>query len=172
LFGNIIAATSSVLVKRKVFDKVGLFDEVFKQCEDWDMWLRIAKNYYIYHVKEYLVQYREHKSRLSSNNEQAFFYETAVLNKALSTAPLEINSIDVYASSYINRSVVYFYFGEYHKFREMFIKGAKVSPKLVTIEHIFLLLISFLGDGLIDRLKTVRRQIKKRWIARRVQEIP
>jgi glycosyltransferase involved in cell wall biosynthesis len=172
LFGNIIAATSSVLVKRKVFDKVGLFDEVFKQCEDWDMWLRIAKNYYIYHVKEYLVQYREHKSRLSSNNEQAFFYETAVLNKALSTAPLEINSIDVYASSYINRSVVYFSFGEYHKFREMFIRGAKVSPKLVTIEHIFLLLISFLGDGLIDRLKTVRRQIQKRWIARRVQEIP
>jgi glycosyltransferase involved in cell wall biosynthesis len=172
LFENIIDATSSVLVKREVFDKVGLFDEVFKQCEDWDMWLRIAKNYYIYHVKEYLVQYREHKGRLSSSNEEAFFYETAVLKKALSTAPPEINSVDVYASSYINRSVAYFSFGEYRKFREMFIKGAGISPKFVTIEHIFLLVISFLGDGLIDRIKTVKRQIQKRWIARRVQEIP
>jgi len=171
-FENIIDATSSVLVKREIFDKIGLFDEAFKQCQDWDMWLRIAKIYYIYHVKEYLVQYREHKGRISSNNEKGFFYETAVLKKALSTAPPEINSVDVYASSYINRSVVYFSFGEYHKFREMFIRGARVSPKLVTIEHIFLLVISFLGDGLIDRIKAAKRQIQKRWIAHRVREIP
>lgn len=171
-FENIIDATSSVLVKRGVFDKVGLFDEAHKQCEDWDMWLKIAKNYYIFPIKEYLVQYREHKGRLSSRNEEAFYYEKAVLKKALSAAPPEINPVDVYASSYINRSVAYFSFGEYQKFREMFIKGARISPKLVTIEHIALLCISFFSDGLIDRIKTVKRQIQKRWIARRVREIP
>ena len=100
------------------------------------------------------------------------FCSKAVLKKALSAAPPEINPVDVYASSYINRSVAYFSFGEYHKFREMFIKGARISPKLVTIEHIALLCISFFSDGLIDRIKTVKRQIQKRWIARRVREIP
>jgi glycosyltransferase involved in cell wall biosynthesis len=168
LFENIIDATSSVLIKREVFDKIGLFDETFKQCEDWDMWLRIAKDYYIYHVKDYLVRYREHESRLSSRNEEAFFYETAVLKKALSTAPPGISSVDVHASSYINRSIVYFSFGNYQEFRKMFIKGARVSPKLVTMEHIALLCISFFSDGLIERIKTVKRQIQKRWIERRV----
>jgi len=81
--GNIIDATSSVLVKREVLNQVGFFDEKNKQCEDWDMWLKIAKNYYIFPIKEYLVQYREHKGRLSSRNEEAFFYEKAVLKKAL-----------------------------------------------------------------------------------------
>lgn len=33
---------SSVMIKRSVLDEVGLFDESFAVCEDFDLWLRIA----------------------------------------------------------------------------------------------------------------------------------
>jgi glycosyltransferase involved in cell wall biosynthesis len=169
-FGNIIDATSSVLVKREVLNQVGFFDEKNKQCEDWDMWLRIAKNYLIFPIQEYLVKHREHQDRLSSSSEEAFFYENAVLKKALSTAPPEINPRDVYASCYINRSIIYFSHGEYRKFRTMFIRGSRLSPKIVTIENIFLLLISFFGDRAVGIIKRTKREIHKTWIEHKVRE--
>jgi len=171
-FGNIIDATSSVLVKSEILNQVGFFDEKNKQCEDWDMWLRIAKSYLIFPIQEYLVKHREHPHRLSSSSDEAFFYEIAVLKKALSTAPPEINPRDVYASCYINRGIIYFSHGEYRKFRAMFIRGARLSPKLVTIENIFLLLISFLGDKAVGIIKRTKREIQKTWIEHKVRETP
>ena len=169
-FGNIIDATSSVLIKRKTLNQVGLFDEENRQCEDWDMWLRIAENHLVFPIHEYLVKHREHKDRLSSSSEEAFFYENAVLKKALSTAPPEINPRDVYASCYINRGIIYFSQSEYRKFRTMFMRGVRLSPKRVTIEHIFLLLISFLGDKAVGLMKRAKREIDKMWREHKVRE--
>lgn len=46
LRGNvIIGSCSSVLVRRECFDQAGLFDESLSGSEDWDMWLRISKEY-------------------------------------------------------------------------------------------------------------------------------
>ena len=42
LFGNPLHV-GSVLVRRCWLDKVGPFDESLRACEDWDMWLRLAK---------------------------------------------------------------------------------------------------------------------------------
>ena len=54
---------SSVLVKKEILDKVGLFDES-KMCagvEDFDLWLRIAKSgYKIDYVPEHLFKYNYH----------------------------------------------------------------------------------------------------------------
>lgn len=38
---------SSVLIHRSVFDEVGLFNESFVACEDYDLWLRITRLYNI-----------------------------------------------------------------------------------------------------------------------------
>jgi glycosyltransferase involved in cell wall biosynthesis len=56
---------NSVLVKKKLFDEIGLFDEspILRGTEDWDLWLRIAihvKN--IYGSPERKVYYRIHDS--------------------------------------------------------------------------------------------------------------
>ena len=44
--------TSSVLLRNICFEKVGLFDESIDYCSDYDMWLRIAKDF-ISHVFKY-----------------------------------------------------------------------------------------------------------------------
>ena len=98
-------APSSVLIRREVFDNVGLFDESFENCQDWDMWLRISKEYMIFPVKEYLVQHREHRNRISFDNEKIFRYENAVIEKALATAPADISPREVFSSE--TREVVF-----------------------------------------------------------------
>jgi glycosyltransferase involved in cell wall biosynthesis len=169
-FGNTVDSPSSVLVKREVFDKVGLFDEFYRRCQDWDMWLRISKYYQLFPIKEYLVQYREHKNRLSSDNKEIFYYEKAVLKKALSTAPDNIDPQKVYASCYVNRSIAHFSLGEYADFRRMLRRGLRLSPKVITLEHIFYLVISFWGNSLIGFIKRKKREIHKTLIEHKVRE--
>ena len=50
-----IVSPSAVMIRRNVFDRVGLFDETMPACEDYDLWLRIAPLYQIYLIEEPLV---------------------------------------------------------------------------------------------------------------------
>jgi glycosyltransferase involved in cell wall biosynthesis len=43
-----IVSPSSVMIERSVFERVGLFDETFLACEDYDLWLRIAAHFPIF----------------------------------------------------------------------------------------------------------------------------
>lgn len=66
LFEN-ITWTSNVLVKKECFKKAGLFDENLESCEDWDMWIRIAKYYKFIFLETTLVKYVIHSDQLSEN---------------------------------------------------------------------------------------------------------
>lgn len=164
LFENIIDATSSVLIRREVLENVGLLDESLKGPEDWDMWLRISKEYLIFPVKEYLVQHREHENRISFDNEKVFHYEKAVVAKALATAPADISPRAVYASCYVNRSICYFSADQYQQFREMLMNGAKLSLKPIRLEHILLFLLSLFGQRSVHLCRSVKRFLQQRMI--------
>ena len=43
------------MLRRETLDKVGLFDETLPVCEDYDMWLRLARDYPIYLIEEPLI---------------------------------------------------------------------------------------------------------------------
>ncbi len=48
-------APSTVMVYNSIFEKVGLFDESLEVCEDYDLWLRILKEYEVGLVEEVLT---------------------------------------------------------------------------------------------------------------------
>lgn len=50
--------SSSVLVRKDVFDKVGLFDERIRYAEDEDMWWRIIATHKVAFYDRYMVFYR------------------------------------------------------------------------------------------------------------------
>ncbi len=60
LVHDVTAPTSTFVVRRKVFDVVGMFDEHLEARQDWDMWIRVAAMFKIDAVPEPLVQYRHH----------------------------------------------------------------------------------------------------------------
>mgnify|MGYP000159067358 CR=1 FL=1 len=50
-----LISPSAVIIRRELFDEVGLFDEELPACEDYDMWLRISSKYPVHLIKRYLL---------------------------------------------------------------------------------------------------------------------
>lgn len=68
--GNFIGSLTPV-VRREVFELVGLFDEAqaLRFCEDWEMWLRILARYDSIYIPERLAAYRVHAANSSADAE-------------------------------------------------------------------------------------------------------
>jgi glycosyltransferase involved in cell wall biosynthesis len=65
---NKIGEPSNVLIKKSVFDGIGLFDEELHQTLDMDMWFRIMCNYKIGFCEPRLVRFRVHPNQASRKN--------------------------------------------------------------------------------------------------------
>jgi hypothetical protein len=73
----------AALVRRRIFERVGLFDETLKGTEDFDLWLRIAKagGRIAYH-RQVLVGSRRRPGSVSANAEQMAEASLRALDKA------------------------------------------------------------------------------------------
>jgi glycosyltransferase involved in cell wall biosynthesis len=58
--GNIINGCS-VMIHRKIFNLLGVFDEKLPYTHDYDLWLRIVQKFDIHFVPQPLLLYRVHK---------------------------------------------------------------------------------------------------------------
>jgi len=85
-----IISPSSVMIKKGLFDEVGLFDEELPVCEDYDMWLRIASRHPVGFIDKKLIVKRgghpDQLSRRSWGNDQ---YRVKALLKMLETNHLD-----------------------------------------------------------------------------------
>lgn len=66
LLGNFIP-NSSVLVRRSVFEHLGLLTTDTTLREDYEMWLRVARDYDLAYIDEPLIRYRVHGSNVAGN---------------------------------------------------------------------------------------------------------
>ncbi len=73
---------STLLVKRDVFEKIGLFDEGLPYCDDYDMLLRMAAYFEFEVLPTPLVKYRLHPSQISRNYAQVLMNHVIVFDKA------------------------------------------------------------------------------------------
>ena len=67
IFLNSYITTSSVMVKKSVFDSIGMFEEDLAIAEDDNMWMRIAMVHKVLLLDEPLVLYRVRQDSLCSN---------------------------------------------------------------------------------------------------------
>jgi glycosyltransferase involved in cell wall biosynthesis len=72
---NFIGNASASLIRRECLEKVGNYDLGFMKanaqgCEDWDLYLRIARFYLVRVVPEFLVGYRRAKDNMSTQYER------------------------------------------------------------------------------------------------------
>jgi len=85
-----IVSPSAVMMKRDLFEQVGLFDESLPACEDYDLWLRVAARFPVHLLPDPLVIKRGgHPDQLSSTVEALDRYRIRALLKTLTREPLE-----------------------------------------------------------------------------------
>jgi glycosyltransferase involved in cell wall biosynthesis len=63
-----LVSPSAVMIQKNLFEEIGLFNEAFPACEDYDLWLRIGLYYPIYLIGLKMVVKRGgHDDQLSRN---------------------------------------------------------------------------------------------------------
>jgi len=78
---NFVGTPSTVLLRRECFSRAGLFDEDIPYGLDYDMWIRISKEFYFDYIKLPLVKYYFHKDQISNNLEMRSKGKEALLEK-------------------------------------------------------------------------------------------
>ncbi len=114
---------SSVMIKKTVFDEVGLFDETLPACEDYDMWLRICQRYQVDYLDEPLiVKYGGHDDQLSRRYWGMDRFRIRALEKIFHSATLNDVRRQAVAETICNKAGVY-------------LKGAMKRNKTSEIMH-------------------------------------
>ncbi|AFY99669.1 glycosyltransferase family 2 protein [Calothrix sp. PCC 6303] len=98
---NVIACLT-VMVRRHCFEVVGGFDETLRSLEDWDMWIRIAKNYKFAVIPEALAYYRQIPTSMSKNFQVMADSFNIVIEKTFDTVPIDLLYLKQYSYGYGN----------------------------------------------------------------------
>lgn len=78
---NFIGMHATVLYRREVLLALGGFDESLRLCEDYDLYLRLARVYEVAAHSEIIAEYRRHQRNISSNSHKMLEAVLAVHGK-------------------------------------------------------------------------------------------
>ena len=81
LFKANFIRTSSAMIKKECFEKVGFFDESLPECEEYDLWLRIATRYPVGFINKPLTVYVDNPQGVSTNSLAGRLLRQKVLEK-------------------------------------------------------------------------------------------
>lgn len=82
---------STAVIKKDVFDNIGVFDEELEACEDYDFWLRATSQYKVKLIPEYLtLKEGGRKDQLSSSVWGLDRFRIKALEKMLSSNALSM----------------------------------------------------------------------------------
>lgn len=154
LIGNWIGTASTPLFRRECFDKVGLFDERISYGEDYDMWIRMSKEFRFEYIEEPLVKYHVHRNGLTSNHDMVI-RGMEILNKKYGQF-LALNKKS-YSHFYLVLGGAYCYNQNMKKGKEAFLKAIKLYP--FEIRHYFNLGLSLLGASSFRKLREIKESV-------------
>jgi glycosyltransferase involved in cell wall biosynthesis len=77
----------AVMVRKTLFEQVGLFDESLSSCEDHDAWLRVMERYEAGYVKHIGYMYRIHEAQVTQSLERSWRDASRVLQMAADRYP-------------------------------------------------------------------------------------
>lgn len=83
MFRQNFVCFSTALTRADVLHRVGLFDETLALAIDYDLWLRVARDYRFDYVDEELVQYRTGHGSLSRRQEERLLTVQRIMDRFL-----------------------------------------------------------------------------------------
>ena len=85
-----VISPSASIIRRELFDEIGLFDEALPACEDYDLWLRICAAHPVLYLDEPLLfKYGGHADQLSRRHWGMDRFRIRALEKILESAALD-----------------------------------------------------------------------------------
>jgi len=145
----------SAIVKRECFNTVGMFDESFRRFIDLDLFIRLSKYYYFYHINEPLVNYYNTGKGISTNDRALIEAYELILKKY---------SFDIVKSKRT--------FAKYHYLvgntlcqndkiaqgRAYLLQSVKLYP--LNIKYLLAAFVSFFGENAYKKVVRLKRKMK------------
>lgn len=125
---NCVGTASTVILRRKCLEDVGLFDETIDFGEEYDMWIRLAHSFDFAFLPDPLVRYSVHATRLSTNYGSMIKGLERVLAKFsvfFAVYPRDLSR------RYLDLGVLHCYQGNGIKGRRAFLRAIRLAPSLV-----------------------------------------
>ncbi len=143
---NPVGSPSRVMVRSECFKNCGLFDDSLLCAEDWDMWIRISKNYKVEYIDIPLVNYIESSDSISINFNKLIIGYKKLWEKH------NIFKSDRYiiSNNYARLGHRLCFYGDMGNGRNFLLKSIKEYP--YKIRNIFIFCISFLGHYFYFRI--------------------
>lgn len=173
MHGNIVrniflksyVVTSTVMVRKSVFDRVGLFEEELSVAEDDNMWMRIGMKYNIVLLDEKLVQYRTTSGSLGSDfnaliiggNKHIEILKTRYSDLYDRLGPIAIRK--KHADLYFSEAYRDFNQGNYTSSRTRFIDSYISYP--FRLRSLFYLLSTYFSSQAIEMIRGMKRRVTK-----------
>ncbi len=161
-------STSAMIVRKKCFDRVGLFDELLQVSEDHDMWIRLARYFKADYVDKPLVVGRIRKKSLSRDEIRLQEGNIKLLKKTLKDDSSLLNDRDLLEKAFfplIKRlGFLYLKKGENKKARAFFKKYAVLKRQELSL--LMLIVLSYLPSQFILFLWiTLKAMLKSRFLS-------
>jgi len=90
---NFVGSGSNLLIRRDSAIDAGYFDESLNFGEEWDYYIRLAKNSYFTLIKEYQIFYRQNSKSLSSSIEKFEEDSIRVIDKTYDNIPEDLRHL-------------------------------------------------------------------------------
>jgi glycosyltransferase involved in cell wall biosynthesis len=125
LMENCVGTTSTAVIRKDCFEKVGGFDVCLRGSQDWDLWIRIAEEYPIEYVARPLVKFLNHDLRITHNLGSKIQGKERLLEKI---HPLIKDKPKILSNHYFVIGFLYCANGDVENGREKLLKAIKLNP--------------------------------------------
>ncbi len=147
-YGVMNIGIGTALIRRECFDKVGMFDEKLPRFIDLEFFIRLSKYYYFCRIAEPLVKYFDtDRQRISSSRAARAEARELILKKYFHDIKTDRKLL---AKHYYGISIDLRSTGNFRKGRDYLVKTVKANP--LNIKILFLLMLSFLGEDIYNRI--------------------
>jgi len=131
-----VISPSAVMIKRRLFEEVGGFDESLPACEDYDLWLRICSRYPVLYIEEALLRkYGGHDDQLSRQYWGMDRFRVKALVTLLNTGNLRPQQTQLTRAMLVNKC-------------EILVQGAEKRGNKETAGYYYSLIKSFAKPSL------------------------
>jgi hypothetical protein len=131
-----------------------MFDESIVFGTDWDMWIRISKEFHFEFIDQILVKYFVHETKLSTQYELMIKGLEAILEKNRALFAIDPKS---YGLRYCTLGIFYCYNRNMKKGREAFLKAIAIYP--FDVRHYLNFCLSLLGANNFRFLRELREKL-------------
>jgi len=72
----------SVVIRKEILEKFSGYNELFRKCQDYALWLQMSQKYHLFNIPDVLYKLRVHENSVSRTGEESIYYHILAIRAA------------------------------------------------------------------------------------------